>query len=150
MNGSMPDGDVKNEALTVAGAGLADALQIAYSFGYATGHKDTVNGASDPHGTLSTAALDVLAERRHQRHKYGDAKDDGPYAQDLVSAAAFLISEDGLARPDQPEWANVLHAKHCDDRRRQLVIGTALALAEIERMDRGGVHHGAVDPRRCG
>lgn len=104
--------------------------------------------------TMTRAEADVLAEREKQRAKWSDAHDDGHADGELGASAAVLVHplaprpscgcreamcEHWSIVPDPepvnaPDWAYTLRWGH--DRRRQLVIGAALALAEIERLDR--------------
>lgn len=85
------------------------------------------------------AWLDVQAERRRQVEEEGwtpehdDEHDDGKIAEE---AAGFLMNGQS---PRRSAWS--WKHKHTDSptrasRRRQLVIGVALGLAEIERLDR--------------
>ena len=82
------------------------------------------------------AERDVLAERRKQRAKWGDAHDDGHEDGDLID-----VAEDILLESDD-RWG--LRAKH-PERRDQLVIAAALIVAEIERRDRAATPK-PVDP----
>lgn len=92
------------------------------------------------HGAaMPQAWLDVQAERRRQIEEEGwtpehdDEHDDGKIAEE---AASFLMNGQS---PQRSAWS--WKHKHPDSptrasRRRQLVIGVALGLAEIERLDR--------------
>lgn len=86
------------------------------------------------------AVEDVLAEREKQRAKYGDAHDDHHDCGELAIVAASLADpESEFDAPDKyhpDDWGYIIGAKHRDDRRKRLVIATALLIAEIERMDR--------------
>lgn len=87
----------------------------------------------------SVAASDVLAERARQitecghDHAHDDSHADGQIADE---AARYLMSGQN---PQEFHWA-WKHKHPCSpkrvSRRMQLVIGVALGLAEIERMDR--------------
>lgn len=98
---------------------------------------------------LSKAAVDVLAERRRQilEEMWTPEHDDKHTKGELGWAAACYLAPGEVAErtldadmqriyedpwPWDPEWDK--RAKH--DRRRQLVIGIALGLAELERYDR--------------
>lgn len=76
------------------------------------------------------AARDVLAEREKQRVKWGDRHDDEHTHGEMSQVAACLL----LSINDR--WG--LLGKH-PNRRDQLVVASALSLAEIERMDRAAV-----------
>jgi hypothetical protein len=82
------------------------------------------------------AVRDVLAERAKQVEQWGNAHDDEHGHGELAAAAGLLVGGDDTL--GAPEWAWNLIGKHRGDRRRQLVIGAALAIAEIERLDRAG------------
>lgn len=90
---------------------------------------------------LTKAERDVLAERAAQRAKWSAAHDDDHDDGALAASAAFLADpsyqdDPAEAEDDDLGWAVQLRAKHAGDRRRQLVISAALAIAEIERLDR--------------
>lgn len=91
-------------------------------------------------GGSRRAIHDVLCERA----KWGDAHDDEHADGALADAAAALIHPACQVVEDYgPEWARDLRRKSADGgRRRQLVIGVALALAEIERLDRAAARGG--------
>ncbi len=89
---------------------------------------------------VPAAWRDVAIERRRQINAEGRSleHDDGHVHGEIALAAAqYLLPSDKV--PDQ-SWARS-KAKH--DRRRQLVIGTALGLAEIERIDRAAAREAA-------
>lgn len=103
-------------------------------------------------GDAQTAAIrDVLAERRHQVEIGYDAEHDDAHVNEEIAALACYY----LMPPGAREWpatetgygdtlgkAIVPHDWHADDRqsrRRQLVMGTAMGLAEIERLDRAAI-----------
>jgi hypothetical protein len=78
------------------------------------------------------AARDVLAERaRQQTIGYNHPHDDEHTRGEIAQAAA-----DWLMPGQHPCAASWAQGKAAKTRRMQLVIGTAMALAEIERMDR--------------
>ena len=83
---------------------------------------------------MTKAEEDVLAERAKQRTRWGDDHDDAVEADgSLPLASAFLAHPD----PDPfqaPTWAGSIKTRK--DRRHQLVCAAALAIAEIDRMDR--------------
>lgn len=97
---------------------------------------------------LTAAIRDVLAERRHQVEIGYDAEHDDAHVNDEIAALACYY----LMPPGAREWpateagygdtvgeAIVPNDWHADDRqsrRRQLVMGVAMGLAEIERLDR--------------
>jgi hypothetical protein len=95
---------------------------------------------------VSRASDDVLAEREKQRAKWGDDHDDEHGDGAVAAAGAMLAWPDGYWFYDpsdadkccipSPGWAYDLLKKHEHDRRQQLVIATALLIAEIERLDR--------------
>lgn len=88
------------------------------------------------------AVRDVLEERERQARKGYDADHDDDHDQgEIASAAAFMLDPASEVDPNDAGdedlgWAVRLRAKHHADRRRQVVIGVALGLAEIERLDR--------------
>ena len=101
-----------------------------------------------PGDTLPQAVRDVLAERKHQLEIGYDAAHDDEHVNDEIAAvAAFYIMPpamrdwpatetgygDTLGKAIIPEgW----HADGHQSRRHQLVMGVAMGLAEIERLDR--------------
>ncbi|QLG94676.1 hypothetical protein HZF02_23200 [Pseudomonas yamanorum] len=83
---------------------------------------------------MTRALSAVLAERRRQidQEGYTPQNDDRHAHGEIAQAAADYLSAEQILTAKN-SWA--LHkARH--PRRRQLVIGAALALAEIERLDR--------------
>lgn len=83
---------------------------------------------------MTRALASVIAERRRQidQEGYTPQHDDLHVQGEIAQVAVdFLSAEQILAA--ESSWAQH-KAQH--PRRRQLVIGTALALAEIERLDR--------------
>jgi hypothetical protein len=88
------------------------------------------------------AERDVLEERAPQRRRWGDRHDDRDRdEQELARAGAFLVHP-GPNR-QEPGWANELwtklgrqHTSVPSKRRARLVVGAALIIAEIDRMDR--------------
>lgn len=103
--------------------------------------------------TLSQAERDVLAERARQIDVEGYThKDDDSHVNDEIAAMAALYvmpeaSRDWDARSTDygstlgeailpPDW----NFPRLGARRDQLVKGAAMALAEIERLDRGACH----------
>lgn len=82
------------------------------------------------------AVMDVLAERKKQRQKWGDAHDDDEHDCGELSEVAAILSMGVDDIWHGPDWASTLLAKHEGNRRQQLVIAAALLLAEIERIDR--------------
>lgn len=85
---------------------------------------------------MTPAERDVLAEREKQRQRWGDDHDDDHGDGEIGFAAAEMM------HPIEPRefavgWAERLRARTRGDRRRQLVIAAALAIAEIDRLDRG-------------
>lgn len=83
---------------------------------------------------MTRALSAVLAERRRQidQEGYTPQHDDRHAHGEIAQAAADYLSAEQILTAKN-SWA--LHkARH--PRRRQLVIGAALALAEIERVDR--------------
>jgi predicted transcriptional regulator len=91
---------------------------------------DEQGGVASPTGT--PAVRDVLAERAKQYVQWGNAHDDEHGHGELAAAAGLLVAGEATRAP---VWSWRLLDKH-PDRRRQLVIGAALAIAEIERLDR--------------
>lgn len=87
---------------------------------------------------LATAEADVLAERGRQRAKWADKHDDEHANGALAMAAAALVHPDAENAVNlAPFWSWDLRARaRHDQRRQQLVIAAALAIAEIERLDR--------------
>ena len=90
---------------------------------------------------MTPAEADVLAERARQREQWGDAHDDGHIDGALADAASLLcntgwtgVDDEPSELPAGPGGAFQLRYRH--DRRRQLVIGAAFAIAEIDRLDR--------------
>jgi hypothetical protein len=83
---------------------------------------------------MTRAEQDVLDEREKQRRQWGNMHDDNHNDGALGDAAAAMLSQADSVYG--PRWAAELRHKHRDDRRRQLVIGAAFALAELERFDR--------------
>lgn len=88
---------------------------------------------------------DVLAEREKQRQKWGDDHDDD--CGELATAAAFLADPEYVEDVDaesvqHDEWWVRLRQRHRADRRQQMVIAAALAIAEIERLDRAEASRG--------
>ena len=83
---------------------------------------------------MTKAEEDVLAERAKQRTRWDDHHDDTVEGDsNLAVASAFLAHPD----PDPfeaPTWAGSIKTRK--DRRHQLVCAAALAIAEIDRMDR--------------
>jgi hypothetical protein len=88
--------------------------------------------------TASSAALDVLRERKRQIAKgWTPDHDDGHTDGWIANAAAEMLLPGQHAIPGTWAWKH----KHPDSperlsRREQLVVGAAMALAEIERFDR--------------
>ncbi len=86
------------------------------------------------------AHASVLAERAKQIAKWGDMHDNDHDGGELATAAAMLADPesefDAPEKYQEDEWMYRLGAKHRHDRRKMLVIATALLLAEIERLDR--------------
>ena len=79
----------------------------------------------------------VAFERHKQRGQWSETHDDSHRTGDLALAAAHLLVGPNLGeRLPALGWATELSYKHGSDRRRQLVIAAALAIAEIERLDR--------------
>lgn len=107
-------------------------------------------------GILTQAEYDVLLEREKQRDRWSAKHDDDHHDASLAEAAAYLAEPEdpsGCADlTDEAElaecgWAVQLRHKHRDDRRQQLVIAAALAIAEIERLDRIRLSGRDSDPR---
>lgn len=81
------------------------------------------------------ALQDVLAERRRQIELGHDAAHDDEHVNGEIAMAAC----GWLSTGQQPvEWSWAAN-KSAHDRRKQLVIGAALALAELERYDRAAL-----------
>lgn len=115
---------------------------------YLPGERRPAPAAGD---ALTDAARDVLAERRHQVEIGYDAEHDDAHVNDEIAALACYY----LMPPGAREWpatetgygdtlgeAMVPNDWHADDRqsrRRQLIMGTAMGLAEIERLDRAAI-----------
>lgn len=96
-----------------------------------------------PAGVQGDAARDVLAERAHQRKRWGDDHDDGHGHNTLASQAAhFLLT--GQSPIKGTCWAYKSKVEDHDPRRVQMVKGAALALAAIEAFDRSAIAQGAV------
>lgn len=90
---------------------------------------------------MAIVLADVEAERAKQREQWGNDHDDSAHRYgELSEAAAFLIDQFEIVDHDEddgdPDWAIRLKLRYADDRRRQLIIGIALAVAEVERLDR--------------
>ena len=84
---------------------------------------------------MTKAEEDVLAERAKQRAKWGDHHDDAVEVNgELPTAGAYLAHPEHDPCFEAPTWAVSL--KERKDRRQQLVCAAALAIAEIDRMDR--------------
>lgn len=103
-------------------------------------------------GDAQTAAVrHVLAERRHQVEIGYNAEHDDTHVNDEIAALAcyYLMPPGARAWPatetgygDTLGKAIIPHGWHADDRqsrRHQLVMGTAMGLAEIERLDRAAI-----------
>ncbi|MGB6096405.1 MAG: hypothetical protein WBF95_08920 [Comamonas thiooxydans] len=107
-------------------------------------------GARD---ALTPAARDVLAERQRQITQEGnDPQHDDDHVNDEIAAmAALFIMPEGARDWDaaSTSYGDTLAEallpsdweipNFGDDRRRQLVKGTAMGLAEIERIDRAAI-----------
>lgn len=99
----------------------------------------------------AAAARDVLAERRRQVEIGYDAEHDDAHVNDEIAALAcyYLMPPGARAWPaaetgygDTLGKAIIPHGWHGDDRqsrRHQLVMGTAMGPAEIERLDRAAI-----------
>jgi hypothetical protein len=103
----------------------------------------------------NAAVGDVLTEREKQRAKWGDGHDDEHADEALAAAASVLLHPNAPSQPcgcreawcphlsivpdpepiPGPPWALPLRWKQ-RSRRDQIVVGVALGLAEIERLDR--------------
>ncbi|HWW69681.1 MAG TPA: hypothetical protein VN089_07065 [Duganella sp.] len=99
--------------------------------------------------TISRAAYDVLAERRHQIEKegYDTAHDDEHVNDEIAAYATFYAMPPGARDWTAAEtgygatWGEAIIPENWGpakpgDRRGELVKGGALILAEIERLDR--------------
>lgn len=90
--------------------------------------------------SLSTAFMDVLAERRRQQGEkgYSAESDDALTDYQLPRAAAcYVLASAGVARHKSTlYWPFAGQMKPSDSRRRNLVKAGALILAELERLDR--------------
>jgi hypothetical protein len=83
----------------------------------------------------SKAAYDVLAERAHQRAKYGDEHDDQHGWRQLADAAScYAGSNANTPIPGHWPWAGAQWAPK--DKRANLIRAAALALAAVECIDR--------------
>jgi hypothetical protein len=96
---------------------------------------------------LATAAVlgEIEHERARQRMKFGNDRDDGRPEGELAEMGAFLVAPDIRAGQraiplDALELAYELRG----DRRRELVVGIALAVAELERLDRAVARERAI------
>lgn len=83
--------------------------------------------------SVTRGEQDVLRERARQRAKHGDGHDDVEHAGgDLVNAAAAIVWT-AVPAPFAPAWAGNYFDRPYRER---LVIGAALLLAELDRVDR--------------
>lgn len=93
-----------------------------------------------PRNNRATAFADVAAERDRQISKHGhdeshdDAHDTGAIGYAAIAFAAAALGEVRLATEIYP-WG-VGFDPHGDDKRTLMVKAAALAIAEIERIDR--------------
>lgn len=114
------------------------------------------SGQGTPEAPQTAAARDVLAERQRQVKAEGyDHENDDNYVNDeMAAAAAFYVMPPGvrewpmdgtgygatMGEAIYPDWM----PPKLGDRRRDLVKGAALALAEIERLDRASAPKGGA------
>lgn len=114
------------------------------------------SGIAEDDDTVSAAAHDVLTERQRQisAECWTPEHDDEHVNDELAAMACFYLMPDGARDWDATStgYGDTLgeamrpadwHAK-TGDRRRELVKGAALALAEIERLDRAAAR---MEPR---
>jgi hypothetical protein len=115
----------------------------------------TTSAPGTPEAPRTAAARDVLAERQRQVKAEGyDHENDDNYVNDeMAAAAAFYVMPPGVREwpMDAGYGATMGQAIYPDwmppkigDRRRDLVKGAALALAEIERLDRAAAPKGGA------
>ncbi|WP_052084815.1 hypothetical protein [Comamonas testosteroni] len=102
---------------------------------------------------LTPAARDVLAERQRQitQEGYDPQHDDDHVNDEIAAMAALFIMPEGSREWDatSTSYGDTLAEallpgdwempNFGDDRRRQLIKGTAMGLAEIERIDRAAI-----------
>jgi hypothetical protein len=93
---------------------------------------------------VTDAVRDVLAERKRQISDEGwtPEHDDAYQAGDLANAAACYLKTDpvmGLDRPAPVDWPWSATWWKPTSRRRDLVKGIALGIAEVERLDRAAL-----------
>jgi len=95
--------------------------------------------------TLSTAALDVIAERRRQMEREGwTPEHDDQHADEALTYAAAVYALHGTTGSEHRMTRTLLRFMWPWDaswfkpttRRRDLVKAAALLMAEIERLDR--------------
>jgi hypothetical protein len=114
------------------------------------------SGQGTSEAPQTAAARDVLAERQRQVKAEGyDHENDDNYVNDeMAAAAAFYVMPPGvrdwpmegisygatMGQAIYPDWM----PPKIGDRRRDLVKGAALALAEIERLDRAAAPKGGA------
>ncbi|MDH1472916.1 hypothetical protein N5F13_00275 [Comamonas thiooxydans] len=108
---------------------------------------------ADARDALTPAARDVLAERQRQitQEGYDPQHDDDHVNDEIAAMAALFIMPEGARDWDatSTSYGDTLAEallpsdwempNFGDDRRRQLVKGTAMGLAEIERIDRAAI-----------
>ena len=104
----------------------------------------------------TAAGQDVLAERRRQVEKGYTAEHDDEHVNDELAALACYCLMPPWARAWSAESAGYgdtfgeamipagWHEPSAPDRRTELVIGVALGLAEIERLDRAAAREGGA------
>lgn len=109
--------------------------------------RDALADSVQEDAALTQAARDVLAERQRQITAEGNAPahDDEHVNDEIAAMACYYVMPPGAREWSGPDGYGATlgdairpegwDAKDCD-RRRELVKGAALALAELERLDR--------------
>ena len=136
--GHLPDLD---EAQAMGGAQAMFNAEVKEARAFRAAHPAPAN----PQIVLTKAAMDVLTERRRQIEEKGwtPEHDDAHVNDEIAALACFYAMPPGAREWDRHYGETMGEAMlpsgwvaATGDRRRELVKAAALALAEIERMDR--------------